>query len=108
MMIDNSCFYYFRYTKNIQCAERYENLWQRCVCVCVGGCVCAASLVKEFRGNLCRTIVFVALLLYLDNKVQSHKSPHTEANILLHFSFFFSTIADPGQYINHFSYLNNR
>lgn len=62
-------------------------------------CVCVGSFVKEFRGNVRTTIVFVALLLYVDNKGMSHKSLRARANILLH--FFFCTI-EPGQYMKHF------
>lgn len=61
--------------KYIRRAHRYDHLRQRSVCVAVG------PFVKEFRGNVCTAIVFVAVLLYFDNQGESHKSPRARVPV---------------------------
>lgn len=80
--------------KNIQRAHRYDHLWQRrgSVRVAVG------PFVKEFGENVCTAIVFVAVLLYLDNQGESHKSLGARVPVAL----VFRTVAVPGHCIDQF------
>lgn len=74
-MINNSWFYSIIKISNVQDDMTTSGK---------GMCVCEL----EFRENVSTTIVSVALLLHLDNKVDSNKSPRPRANILLCFFFF--------------------
>lgn len=81
--------------KNIQRAHRYDHLWQR-----RGSARGAVGpFVKESTGNVCAAIVFVAVLLYLDNQGESHKGQRARVPVAL----VFRTVALPGQGIDQFS-----